>query len=118
MNKALKELLVGTLLGDASIRRSGINKAIISFEQSNKKIDYINYLFKETKEGGLPLSKDTLSEYTRFDSRYSVTNKSLAFRSQPTEDLIELADLFLDNDGKKKIPSNIAEVLTHRSLAF
>jgi len=31
INKALKDMLVGVLLGDASIKRSGLNKASISF---------------------------------------------------------------------------------------
>ncbi len=37
MNKTLKDMLVGVLLGDASIRRSGLNKSSITFEQSSKK---------------------------------------------------------------------------------
>ena len=30
-------MLVGVILGDASIKRVGLDKAFISFEQSNKK---------------------------------------------------------------------------------
>lgn len=32
-------------------------------------------------------------------------------------ELKPLADLFLDEEGNKKIPSNIGEYLTHKSLA-
>jgi hypothetical protein len=42
MNKALKDMLVGVILGDAHIRRTGLDKAFISFEQSSKK----NRLYK------------------------------------------------------------------------
>ena len=45
MNKTLKDMLIGVLLGDAHIGRTGLNKAFISFEQSSKKTDYLNYLF-------------------------------------------------------------------------
>jgi hypothetical protein len=34
------------------------------------------------------------------------------------EELKPFADLFLDSEGKKVIPLNIAEHLTPRSLAF
>ena len=43
MNTIL-EMLIGTLLGDAHIGRSGLNKAFISFEQSKQKIEYLNFL--------------------------------------------------------------------------
>lgn len=36
MKKILKDMLVGNLLGDASIGRTGLNKAFITFEQSEK----------------------------------------------------------------------------------
>jgi hypothetical protein len=37
MNKTLKDMLIGVLLGDAHIGKTGLNKAFISFEQSSKK---------------------------------------------------------------------------------
>lgn len=36
MNKAYKEMLVGVLLGDAHIGKTGLDKAYITFEQSKK----------------------------------------------------------------------------------
>jgi hypothetical protein len=73
MNKTLKDMLVGVLLGDASIRRSGLNKnknkASITFEQSSKNLEYITYLqnlnLNFTKEGGLELTQDELRMYSR-----------------------------------------------------
>ena len=49
MNKTLKDMLIGVILGDAHIKRTGLDKAFISFEQSNKKIEYIKYLQSLTK---------------------------------------------------------------------
>jgi len=119
MNKALKDMLIGVLLGDAHIRirRTGLNKAFISFEQSIKKSEYLNYLYL-TKEGGLPLMEDSIKEYIREDNRFNNINKSLYFRTQSLEELKPLADLFLNEEGKKIIPSNIGDHLTDRSLAF
>jgi hypothetical protein len=118
LNKQIKDFLIGTLLGDAHIGRTGFNKAFISFEQSSKKIEYLNYLFNITKEGEIPLMSETIKEYVREDSRYKTTNKSLYFRTQSLESLKPMADLFLDTEGKKIIPNNIADHLTPRSLAF
>lgn len=46
LNKTIKDILVGVLLGDAHVGRSGLDKAFISFEQSKSKIEYLNYLHK------------------------------------------------------------------------
>lgn len=118
MTKRLRELLIGTLLGDAHIKKVGSDKAYITFEQSKKKSEYINYLFEQSKEEGLALKSDSLKEYNRFDDRYNSTNSSLYFRSEASEELRPLADLFLNEEGKKVIPSNISDHLSPRSLAF
>jgi len=65
LNKQIKEFLIGTLLGDAHIGRTGLNKAFISFEQSTKKREYLNYLLNITKEGEIPLMDDNIREYLR-----------------------------------------------------
>src|SRR5260370_31001146 len=61
---------------------------------------------------------ENVREYLREDPRYKTTNRSLYFRTQSIEELKPIADLFLDTEGKKIIPQNIADHLTTRSLAF
>jgi hypothetical protein len=61
---------------------------------------------------------DAIKEYVREDSRYKTKNKSLYFRTQSLESLKPMAELFLDTEGKKTIPTNISDHLTARSLAF
>lgn len=117
MSKTLRDMLVGVILGDAHIRKTGLDKAYITFEQSNKKLEYIKHLQNLTKEE-LPLMNENLTEYLRTDNRYNSTNTSLYFRTQSLEQLKPLADLFLDESGKKVIPKNIVDYLTPRSLAF
>jgi len=118
MNKTLREILIGVILGDAHIGRTGLNKAFISFEQSSKKAEYLNHLHDLVKKEGLPLIKEGITSYSRNDQRYSVQNNSLYFRTQSLDELKPLADLFLDETGKKRIPLNIKEELTHRGLAY
>src|SRR2546429_8484850 len=117
MNKAFKDMLIGVLLGDAHISRTGLDKAYITFEQSKKKIEYISHLHNLTRNSGFDL--EDLKTYARTDNRYSnKINESLYFRTKSLEDLKFYADLFLNNEGKKTVPNNIAEHLNPRSLAF
>lgn len=118
MTKSLKDMLVGVILGDAYIKRTGLDKAFISFEQSSKKIEYLNYLHNTVLQEGLPLIDENIKEYLRNDLRHDTVNKSLYFRSQSLEELRPLADLFLNDSGKKIIPKDIVDYLTPRSLAF
>ena len=86
MKKLLKDMLVGNLLctdslyrGDASIRRTGLNKAYITFEQSGKKSEYLNYLFNLAKEHDLPLMSETVSlGFFSYLSPYGVQTEALA----------------------------------------
>ena len=117
MNKIIKEMLVGNLLGDASIKRTLSGKSYITFEQSIKKSEYLNYLYNLVKENDIPLKKESITTYSRNDERFGVINQSLFFRTEAIEELNPLADLFLDDSGKKRIPNNISEHLTERGLA-
>lgn len=116
MTNIIKEMLIGTILGDAHLGRTGLNKAFITFEQSIKKNDYLNHLYSLVNQENLALEKP--KSYSRTDSRYNVTNQSIYFRTKSLEKLKPLADLFLDKKNNKIIPVNIADYLTSRSLAF
>ena len=118
MKKSLRELLIGALLGDAHIGRTGLNKAFISFEQSAKKSEYLNYLYNLVKDNGIPIKKDSITTYTRNDERFQTINQSLYFRTESLEEIKPLAEMFLDESGKKRVPTNIAEHLTEKSLAY
>jgi hypothetical protein len=103
------------LLGDGHIRRSGLNKAYVIFEQSTNKTEYFNYVHNLLKQEGIGMNE--VKQYQRFDERYKKTNESLHLSTSASEELKPLADMFLNEEGKKIIPSNIKELLTHRSLA-
>ena len=55
MNKTLRDMLIGVILGDAHIRRTGLGQAYITFEQSKKKMDYFNYLYNLAREEDITL---------------------------------------------------------------
>ena len=117
MSKSLKELLVGLLLGDASIKRSGANKARLSFAQSSEKRDYFHHVYDSIKAENLLVNDHNIRTYS--DPRYpGKTYTSYQFSSKSSEELRPLADLFLDANGQKIIPSNILDLLTPKSLAY
>ena len=117
MKKISKEILIGILLVLRldHIRRSGANKAYITFEQSLKKTEYFNYVHELLRKEGLNVSDS--KTYVCIDPRHNKTNESIHFTTKAMEELKPLADMFLDEEGKKKIPSNIGEYLTHKGLA-
>ncbi len=47
MKNTLREILVGMLLGDGHIRRSGTDNAYIDCEQSLKKSEYLDFVIQE-----------------------------------------------------------------------
>ena len=116
MKNLLKEMLIGTILGDAHLGRTGLNRAFLTFEQSAKKSDYLNHIYNIINQENLAL--DEPKSYSRKDSRYNSKNQSLYFRTKSLEELKPFADLFLDKENNKTIPVNIANYLTPRSLAF
>ena len=117
MNKTIREIFVGMLLGDGHIRRSGTNKAYIAFEQSTKKTEYFNFVKESLQKEGLDINK--LQTYEREDSRYGGSvNNSIRFSTESSENFKPLADLFLDENGKKIIPKDIENHLTIKGLAY
>ena len=109
-------MLICTILGDAHLGRTGLNRAFLTFEQSAKKSDYLNHIYNIINQENLAL--DEPKSYSREDSRYNSKTQSLYFSTKSLEELKPFADLFLDKDNNKTIPVNIADYLTPRSLAF
>lgn len=112
----IKEIIIGCLLGDAHIRRTGLNKAYITFEQSILRKEYLLFIYLFFNNLNFTLKAPT--EYQRTDNRYNKLNTSIYFRTQSLEIFKLFADLFLNKEGHKIIPTNIGEYLTYRALAF
>lgn len=118
MNKNLIELLIGTILGDASLRQTKNypKKASIYFGQSSEKKEYVEHLYAICKVNDLV--KTEIKERIYTDSRYNTENKSLQFNTKSMIELNFLADLFQDVNGKKIIPADIKDYLSLVTLAY
>ena len=57
MKKQLRELIIGSLLGDAHIGRTGLDKTFVSFEQAKHKADYLNHIYQLMKSEDFPLNE-------------------------------------------------------------
>jgi len=120
-----KDLIVGTLLGDASITVSkSKNLASMKFEQGDKHKDYLFWLFNHMKEYS---TFDSPKEVKRFDSRYNKTNVSYYFNINSLSLLYPYAKLFLSVQENlledklqniKIIPDAIDTLLTPAAISF
>ena len=106
----LKEVLIGSALGDLYIRKRSKNTSL-HFKQSIRNEPYIIHLYTIFQEfcKTTPQIKDA-----RLKDK---THQSIFFDTLTYEAFNYYYDLFYKNK-KKVIPSNIEELLTARSLAY
>jgi|SRR5882762_2320168 hypothetical protein len=106
----LKEILVGSALGDLHNRKRHSNTSL-HFKQSIQNEPYILHLYTLFKEfcKMTPKIKDAKLK--------NKTHQSIIFDTLTYEAFNYYYDLFYNNK-KKRVPSNIEELLTVRSLAF
>lgn len=115
----LKCVLVGTLLGDASIScRLGKPVFSVKYEQKATQEDYIYHLYQIWQAFvGTPPQMRTIE-----NSFHKMPGKSYWFRTYSHICLKEYYDLFYPiNNGNrrvKRVPTNIDELLTPRALAY
>lgn len=112
----IRSMLIGTLLGDAHIRRNKLT-SYITFEQSLAKASYLLHLYRLVKDQGFDMNPPV--QYNRVDPRYPLTpTSSLYFRTLAHPVFNLLSDLFTNRSGQKKIPVNIADYLDIVVLAY
>lgn len=110
-------LLVGCLLGDAHIRRNKEgSKSYITFEQTINHKEYVLSLYQILSQSDLGLKE--IKHYTRNDKRHVSINNSVYFRTEATDLLNPLANLFLYFNGKKIITADIEKYLDPVALAY
>lgn len=112
----IRSMLIGTLLGDSHIGRN-LTTSYLTFEQSLAKSDYLQHLYTLVKEAGFDMNPPVI--YRREDPRYpDRPTYSLHFRTVADEAFNLLAELFLDSNGNKVIPSNIGDYLDIVALSY
>lgn len=120
LNPMQKEVLVGTLLGDASIPMTkGKSKLHVKFEQNIARAEYIQHLYSVFYKfvGTPPQVRDIRGGGAR-------DRQSMWFRTYGHPEFKLYDSLFYpahEHTGlsrKKRIPQNIQEFLTPRALAY
>ncbi|RYX78149.1 hypothetical protein EON69_00085 [bacterium] len=118
-----KEIIVGTLLGDASLeRRKPTHNTRLRFDQTypdhNLYIQSIYHVFQNLT-GPLGVPKIYIRKP---DKRTGKVYMSIAFKTRALESLNCFYDLFYTYDslGKRRkiVPTNIGDLLTSRALAY
>lgn len=112
-----KDIIIGTLLGDSSIRNRKCNYCL-KFEQKYTQLEYLNHLYKifEPFVGTGPKMRIIKNN---FHKEYGV---SCWFRTYAHPCFTFYANLFYqvdsNNKRKKSIPQNIHKFLTPQALAY
>lgn len=118
INKYIESVLVGCILGDSYIGRSG-DKSFITFEQTVKHETYVKFLHNLLEKSKIDVYD--IKYYSRLDNRYNKINKSIYFKTRETNKLNYLSTLFLtnvqNNVFKKTIPIDIKTWLTPIAIA-
>lgn len=108
------DLIIGSLLGDASVEKRG-NSARIEFKQGFNHASYLYFIYYQFLFWNLASTTAPVP----FKIKDSKDGKHLAvrFRSRTSVKYTWFRNLFYP-EGKKIVPSNIADYLTPRGLAY
>lgn len=108
MNSKQKAILVGMVLGDSYLQKTGEQNARIRLEQSFKQRDYLQWKaqwFPEFFQG-----KPT--KLSRYNPVYKKTYEYIRWQSSASPEIGRYRKIFYQ-DGKKNIPEQLASLLVH-----
>lgn len=107
-----KSIIVGTILGDGFLQKTGAKNARLRLEHSNKEKDYLLW-----KMQNLPrLFQGKPTHLFRVHPKTKQTYHYVRAQSNASPEIGKLRDVFYKN-GKKIIPKNIKKYLDGLSLA-
>jgi len=106
LTKKQRAVLVGTLLGDGYLQKTGVRNARLRLEHSQNQKEYL--LWKVKSFGPFFQGKPTYLE--RKHPKSKLTYRYVRAQSQATPELGKWRKLFYP-DGKKKIPGNLDKLL-------
>lgn len=113
LNSLQHEVLVGTLLGDATIpKQRGLSKHNVKFEQKVGNKEYLNHLYSIFRN-----FVGTSPSLREIKGGNALNRQSYWFRTYRHLLFTDYYNLFYLN-GKKIVPLNIGNLLTERGLAF
>ena len=102
MKARTRDIVVGSLLGDGWLAdfSSKTGKAKYLLKYNDKSLGFLEWMRRQLKE----LNPSNLKPIAKYSQHYFFTKSS--------ENLGDLRKLFYPHEGKKRIPENIAELLT------
>lgn len=109
MEMRTRDVVVGSLLGDGWVEKPYSNTPTSSFivKYNDKSLEYLKWIRVQLKE----LHPYELKSIPKYSQHY--------FYTERRKDLGELRRLFYPNEGKKRIPNNICQMLNNpMSLAI
>lgn len=120
LSQELKDIIVGTLLGDAKMTFSNIGNAAYIYEQGALHKEFLFFVFGLF---GTYVGKQLPVEYNRVDKRTGKTHTSYYFSTITSSIFYPFAAMFYQRvPGTRKVikvlPSTIYELLTPRALAY
>jgi len=108
-----KELIYGSMMGDAKRQSTRKDEGAIGFKHSIKQKEYILWKFNELSNFS---SLNTLSEEKYYHKLRKKTYKTVQFYTKSNDDAIEIIKEFYKT-GKKEITQSILDNLTPFSIA-
>lgn len=96
-----RNILVGSLLGDGWLTkiRSKTNTSIFALKYNDKSLEYLKWIRSQIME----LTPSAIKSKPEYSQHY--------FYTKSQKDLGEFREIFYPNDGMKRVPENINELL-------
>ena len=107
MNKEKEAILIGTILGDGYLQKTGRKNARLRFEHSTKQKE--DLLWKASKFPEFFQGKP--KRYVRFNRKFGKTYKYLRFQSNSSPQFGEWRRKFYRN-SKRVVPTDLQDLLT------
>jgi hypothetical protein len=107
ITKRQREIIIGTILGDGYLQKTGKKNARLKLEHSEKQRDYIFWKYQELKN----LMQDKPKKIVRYNPKWKKEYIYYRCQTHSMPFLGKLKRYFYDDNGKKVIPTNIKNLL-------
>jgi hypothetical protein len=106
MTKTERDIVIGSLLGDASLKLT-TRSWCVQFLQSDKQKEYLFWKYRALRR----IATNTPQRWMHFDPRYGKTYSFWKFQTRCLEEINQLRRVFYRN-ARKIVPRNIKNILT------
>jgi hypothetical protein len=107
VTKRQKEILIGTILGDGYLQKTGKRNARLKLEHSERQRDYLCWKYEQLRN----LMQDKPKRIERYNPVWKRTYVYYRCQTHSMPILGRLQRYFYDEQGRKRIPENIAQLL-------